>query len=193
MKEKFSNHFAKYRSLTADETTAIHESMIIKHFAKDDFLIREGQVMNDTYFVLQGCVRQYKLVDGDEITTNFFTEEQWIISSGDMSGNEPSADYLVCCEDTVVSVGNEESARRIFENFPQFESIARAILQDVLFENQKMLSAFLTQTPEQRYISLQKSRPDILQRVSQYHIASYIGVKPESLSRIRKRLAENRD
>jgi CRP-like cAMP-binding protein len=66
-------------------------------------------------------------------------------------------------------------------------------LQDVLFEQQKMLSSFLTQTPELRYINLQKSRPDILQRVSQYHIASYIGVKPESLSRIRKRLAENRD
>jgi CRP-like cAMP-binding protein len=189
MKEKFSNHFAKYSALSESEIKAIHDSMIIKHFSKDDFLIREGQVMIDTYFVLQGCVRQYKLVDGNEITTHFFTEEQWIISTGDISGNEPSADYLICCEDTVVSVGNEESARKIFENFPRFESIARSILQDVLFEQQKMLSSFLTQTPEQRYINLQKSRPDILQRVSQYHIASYIGVKPESLSRIRKRLA----
>jgi CRP-like cAMP-binding protein len=193
MKEKFSNHFAKYSPLSESEVKAIHDSMIIKRFSKDDFLIREGQVMKDTYFVLQGCVRQYKLVDGNEITTKFFTEEQWIISTGDMNDNEPSADYLVCCEDTVVSVGNEESAIRIFEHFPRFESIARAIVQDVLFDYQKMLSAFITQTPEQRYLNLQKTRPDILQRVSQYHIASYIGVKPESLSRIRKRLAENRD
>lgn len=189
MKEKFSNHFAKYSALSESEIKAIHDSMIIKHFSKDEFLIREGQVMNDTYFVLQGCVRQYKNVDGNEITTNFFSEEQWIISTGDISGNEPSTDYLICCEDIIVSVGNEESAQKIFVNFPRFESIARAILQDVLFEHQKILSSFLTQSPEQRYVSLQKNRPDILQRVSQYHIASYIGVKPESLSRIRKRLA----
>ncbi len=193
MKEKFSNHFAKYSPLNESEIKAIHDSMTIKYFSKDDFLVREGQLMKDTYFVLQGCVRQYKIVDGNEITTNFYTEEQWIISTGDLKDNEPSADYLVCCEDTVVSVGNEESALLIFEKFPRFESIARAIVQDVLFDYQKMLSAFITQTPEQRYLNLQKTRPDLLQRVSQYHIASYIGVKPESLSRIRKRLAENRD
>ena len=80
----------------------------------------------------------------------------------------------------------------MFKIFPRFETISRAVIEDYFSKQKNILTAFLTDTPEQRYLKLIQTRPDLFQRVPQYHIASYIGIKPESLSRIRKKLADNR-
>jgi len=191
MHNKFVNYFSKVSTLSELESKAIAENMCIKTFKKGDFLLKEGQIAIDTYFVLEGCIREYIEIDGEEKTTNFFTEEQWVISMNNFSYQSPSENNLVCVEDTIVSVGNEEQAQKMFKIYPRFETIARAIVEADFAEQKKQLTSYLTDSPEQRYMKLLKSRPDIFQRVPQYQIASYIGVKPESLSRIRKRIAFN--
>lgn len=188
MDNKFVNYFSKISPLSAEESKAIAESMRVKHFKKGEFLLKEGQVCMDTYFILEGCIREYILVEGEEKTTNFFTEEQWVISLNNFNSKVTSETNLICVEDTTVSMGNEEQAQEMFKKFPRFETISRAIVEADFAEQKKQLTSYLTDTPEQRYLKLLKSRPDIFQRVPQYHIASYIGVKPESLSRIRKRI-----
>lgn len=189
LKENFSNHFSKYGSLTNDEKTAIHESMIVRKFPRDFTLVNDGEVLRETYYVLQGLIRRYTLLDGEDTTTAFYTENQWILSPGDGMLAAPFSGNLVCMEETLVVVGNEQSAIKLFANHPRFESVARSIVQEALFQQERFHTTWITQTPEQRYVSLSEQRPDLLQRVSQYHIASYIGIKPESLSRIRKRIA----
>ena len=89
----------------------------------------EGQVSVDTYFILEGCIREYIMVDSEEKTTNFFTEEQWVISMSNFNAQTPSAHYLVCIEDTIVSVGNEQAAQAMFKKFPRFETISRAVME----------------------------------------------------------------
>ncbi len=127
------------------------------------------------------------MVDGEEKTTDFFTENQWVLSLSGFDEANPSTHFLVCVEETTV-VGNEEAAQKIFKNFPRFETVSRMVMEKAFAEQQSRMNSFMTDTPEQRYSKLVKSKPDLLQRVPQYQIASYIGVKPESLSRIRKRL-----
>ena len=188
MHNKFIKYFSRISPLSAEESKAIEENMCIKTFKKGDFLLKEGQLSVDTYFVLEGCIREYILVDGEEKTTNFFTEEQWVISLNNFSPNSPSTHNLVCVEDTTVSVGNERQAQEMFKRFPRFETISRAIVEADFVEQKKLMTSYLTDSPEQRYLKLLKSRPDLFQRIPQYHLASYIGVKPESLSRIRKRI-----
>lgn len=191
MKNKFIDHFSRISPLTPEEIKGIEEAMLIKTFEKGTILLKEGQKSIDTYFVLGGCIREYILTDGVEKTTNFFTEDQWVISLNNFNPENLSAHYLICVEDTTVSIGNEESAQKMFKQFPRFETISRAVMEIFFSEQKKLLTSFLTDSPEQRYLTLLKSRPDLFQRIPQYHIASYIGVKPESLSRIRKRVVDN--
>lgn len=187
---KLIAYFSRISPLSDEEARAIEKSMSPKIFKKGAVLLKEGEISVDTYFVLEGCIRQYLIVDGEEKTTNFFTEGQWVISATSLLQHEPSAHALVCAEDCTLVVGNEQAAQEMFTTFPRFETIARAVMETAFAEQQKAMTSHLTDTPEQRYLKLQKTRPDLFQRVPQYQIASYLGVKPESLSRIRKRLLE---
>lgn len=162
--------------------------MVLKTYKKGAYLLREGQISVDTYFILEGCIREFVVNDGEEKTTNFFTEEQWVISLNNFGPQSPATHNLICVEDTTVSVGNERQAQKMFKQFPRFETISRVIVEADFAEQKKLLTSYLTDSPEQRYLKLLSSRPDLFQRIPQYQLASYIGVKPESLSRIRKRV-----
>ena len=190
LKQKFIDHFSRISPLSREESQAIADSMLVKVFPKGTFLVREGQIAVDSYFVLEGCIRQYSLVDGEEKTTEFFTEDQWAISLNSFTRGDAASFYWVCNEDTSVSMGNEQQAQALFKRFPRFETISRAVVEGAFADQQRKLNSFMTDSPEQRYEKLRKDRPDLIQRTPQYQIASYIGVKPESLSRIRKRMAK---
>ena len=187
MKNILIDYFLRHTKLTETQIEALKESMIIKTYPKGEHLLQEGQFNSDTFFVLKGLVRQYKLTEGNDITTNFYPEEQWIISLDD---NENSAaNYnLLCMEDTSVVVGNEEKAMELFKQFPELAQLSGKVMESVFIEQQKSINTYITSKPEQRYLSLMQEHPDLLQRIPQYDIASYIGVKPETLSRIRKKM-----
>lgn len=188
MKEKIVRYFSQISPISVEEAEAIKESSVIKTFKKGTVLLREGQFSGDTYFVLQGLIRQYQIIDGEEKTTNFFVEDQWIISLAGSEPQKPSNCYWVCDEDSVLLTGNDASAQALFDRFPRLEGIARKIIENTFAEFQQKMLNYLSDSPEQRYLRLVESNPDLVQRIPQYQLASYIGVKPESLSRIRRRI-----
>ncbi|MDY7229602.1 Crp/Fnr family transcriptional regulator [Hyalangium rubrum] len=189
MKRKLVDYFHRISPLSDEEAQAILDSMVVKTCPKGTHLLMAGQVCTEAYFVLQGCVRQYYVVDGEERSNGFFTEDEWVLSIQSMMNQTPADHFLVCAEDTTLVVGTGQREGDLYRRFPRFESISRMVMQKVLAEQQEWFASHLTDTPEQRYLKLSKTRPDILQRIPQYQLASYIGVKPESLSRIRKRIA----
>ncbi len=169
---------------------SIEELSQKKHFKKGDILIREGQVVDQCFHVFQGCLRQYRIVDGEERSIFFFTEDQSILSLTQNNSIYLSNFYIDCIEDTTVTVMNAADEKELYRRHPEIESMSRMSLEGMIKNYQEMFSDFLISTPEERYLKILVDRPDLLARVPQYHLASYLGVKPESLSRIRKRLAE---
>ncbi len=126
------------------------------------------------------------------MTTDFFTEGQ-VATPSAFGKKTPSVYYSECIEDTVAAVGTLEQESEIFKKYPEMESIARMMGEAMMAQQQDYLSEFKMASPEEWYIQLQKSRPELIRRVPQYQLASYLGVTPESLSRIRKRLSKRND
>jgi len=181
-------YVSRFMELSEAEAQVILESIQFKAYKKGDILLREGQISNLCYFNMKGCVRQYYLIDGEERTTNFYTEGQPISPNEGTFKKKPSKFYLSCVEDCILSVGTPEDELRFFQKHPQFEMVCRIAVEDELGKSQHDFAAFMLSSPEERYMNLLKSRPELIERVPQYQLASYLGIKPESLSRIRKRI-----
>lgn len=157
-------------------------------FKKGTVLLREGEVNTKCYFLLRGCVREYVVKDGVEKTTNFYTEYQSLDTFIDAANPVPSKFNLVCLEDCIVTVSKSSLIEELCRTIPHLESIVLQEVQQAGSEAQDEMARFITSSPEERYLHLLETRPDLFQRVPQHLIASYIGVTAESLSRIRKRI-----
>ncbi len=181
-------YISQFMALTETEAREIVQMIKVRSFRKGTTLLKEGQVTKLCYFVLKGCIRQYFLVDGEEKTTNFFTEGQPVTSYEGTFKRSPSKYYLSCLEDVIVSVGSPEDEAAFFEKFPRLEPARQMAVEEELGKAHSALTSFMLNSPEERYLHLLKTRPDLLDRVPQYQLASYLGVTPESLSRIRKRI-----
>lgn len=151
-------------------------------------LLQAGAVAKDSYYCIAGCVRLYYLVDGEERTTAFYTEGQSIASLHSFINQVPANHYLGCVEDCTLAVWAYTAEKELYRRHPRLESFCRIAVENDFGRHQEQLAAFIIRTPEERYADLQETRPDLLQRVPQYLLAGYLGVTPESLSRIRKRM-----
>lgn len=189
MEQQFLAYFSRMKALSEVEKCAITDGIDIRHFPKGTTLFREGHLFPASYFVLSGCVRQFILKDGRETSTHFFTEEQWIITANMGDSDRASRYSLDCVEACTLVVGSESQGNQLLHKLPELRALSLMILEQTIAQQQTMMASFLMDTPTQRYLSLQTQRPDLLERVPQYQLASYIGILPESLSRIRKRLA----
>lgn len=176
-------------TLTPKEKQAIQDSIQIKEFKKGTFILMEGDTLYMCYFIIKGCVREYYIIDGEERTTNFFVEQDAISSMNGNTTRTPSKYFLECLEDVVVTTSSEEKEQEMYKRFPKFETMCRIKMEEMVGEYQEKLARYITSSPKERYQYLQQNRPELLDRVPQYQLASYIGVKPETLSRIRKRMA----
>ena len=105
---------------------------------------------------------------------------------------KPALQFIDALEDTQLWLLHHDHLHRLYQEIPRFESFGRAMAENVVIGSQRRTASFLFDSPEERYLSLLRERPKVLERIPLHHIASYLGIKPESLSRIRKRLADSR-
>lgn len=188
MEHVLFDFISKYMPLSDEEKKAIVDLDIFKTYKKGTILLKEGQNSSAGYFVIKGCIRCYYLIDGEEKTTAFYTEMESLSPLCSIN-KKPSEYYVSCVEDCILVVSNPGMEEIIFAKFPRFETLCRLLSEELLANRQATFDDFITSSPEQRYLNLLQTRPDLLQRVPQHQLASYLGMKPQSLSRIRKRLA----
>jgi CRP-like cAMP-binding protein len=189
MQDILFDFISKYISLTEDEKNAILSLDLFRTVKKGTILLEEGQKSQDEYFVLKGCIRKYYIIDGDEKTTAFFTEMEGLTPHC-TKNNAPSEYFISCVEDTILTVTNPDMGVEVNAKFPKFEIMCRMLSEELLAKQQINFDEFKISSPEQRYLNLLQTRPDLIQRVPQHQLASFLGVKPQSLSRLRARIFE---
>lgn len=182
---------SKYITLTEEEKNALIELNLFHSVKKGTILLNEGQKSKDGYFVLKGCIRKYYIIDGEEKTTAFFTEMEGLTPHCAIH-NSPSEYYISCVEDCFLAVSNNEMSIEVNNKFPKFEIMCKLLSEELLAKQQINFDEFKTSSPEQRYLNLIQKRPDLIQRVPQHQLASYLGIKPQSLSRLRARISEKK-
>jgi len=187
MENEILKYLSKYIPITKELEEEISRIEFIKCFDKGTILLEEGKKSNECFFIIKGCIRSFYIKDGEEKTTEFYTEEQAVIPSA-YGIKIPSAYYLECIEDTITGVGTPELETEMYQKFPQIESLNRALGEAIMAKNQDTFAEFKMASHEEKYLALLKNRPELIQRAPQHQIASYLGIKPESLSRIRKRI-----
>ncbi|RWU10881.1 Crp/Fnr family transcriptional regulator [Pedobacter chitinilyticus] len=189
MEDLLFDFISKYVSLTNEEKNAILSLNLFHSVKKGTILLKEGQKSKNSYFVLKGCMRTYYIVDGEEKTTAFYTEMEALTPPCVIS-NKPSEYYVSCTEDTILIISTAEMEMEINGKFPKFETMCKRLSEENLVKQRVDFDEFKTSSPEQRYLNLLEKRPDLIQRIPQYQLASYLGMKPASLSRIRARIVE---
>lgn len=182
---------SKYISLTEDEKNIILSLDIFHSVKKGTILLKEGQRTKDSYFVLKGCIRAYYVLDSEEKSTAFYTEME-ALTPPCVINKTPSEYYISCIEDTILTITNSDMEAEINGKFPRFETLCKILSEEKLAKQQINFDEFKTSSPEQRYLNLLQKRPDLIQRVPQHQLASYLGIKPQSLSRLRARILEKK-
>ena len=180
---------SSFIDLTDEEKQGILEAFPIREFEKETNLLREGQVARDAFLVIKGCVRKYSIEGGEEKTTAFYTEFESAVNFDSMANGSPSKYYFTCTEDSTVAILNSEKENALYKKFPRFGEVCRVEMEKMLGASQEEMVSFINFTPKERYLNLLKTRPELINRVPQYQLASYLGIKPETLSRIRKRIS----
>ena len=188
MSKELIDFLSQYATFNDDELRIIENESDVREYPKGYVLLREGEMATNTFLVLKGCVRSYYIKDGEEKNTEFFIEHD-LITPVSCVVKAPSEYYIECLEDCIVSIGSRERTEQFMAAHPRLVSMCRKILEDVAASQQISWDRFRNLTAEEHYQEIMAKRPELLERIPQYHLASYLGIQPQSLSRIRKRLA----
>ena len=176
--------------LTTEELQLLKSFFIPKKLRKKQYLLQEGDVNKFTAFVEKGVMRSYTIGEnGNEHIIQFALEGWWISDNYSFQTGEPSSYTIDALEDAELLLITTSSMEAMLEKIPKMERYFRLLLQKNIIALQQRLACTLSQTAEEKYLSFSNLYPTIIQRVPQHMIASYLGVTPETLSRIRKQMS----
>jgi len=172
----------------ADEAVA-QRLFYQKGYKKGDRLLTEGEICRNIIFIESGLVRYYINKDGEEQTNYFNKEGEFVCDYPSFLPQTPSIVNIQAVEDSIVQMISFDGIQQFYKEVENGERFGRMAIEAVFVSVVTQIASIYTDTPEMRYQKFLLNYPAIVQRIPQYYIASYVGVKPQSLSRIRKRLS----
>lgn len=187
MYEEIDVHVAKHIQLTEEEKEKFHEFLVFKQLRKRQYLIQEGTYATHKYFVIKGCLKAYEVDElGNEHIVQFAKEDWWVSDFKAFFKGEKARLNIDCIEDCQLLGIQKDNLELLYAHIPKFERFFRIKLTNAYVSLQDRILSAMEKTSAERYMDFLNTYPNIEQRVPNYLIANYLGIKPESLSRLRK-------
>ncbi len=183
-------HFSNYLPLDNSEILELESKLIEKKVKRRQFILQEGDVCKHYTFVVSGCFKMYKVDNkGQEHNLQFSIENGWIADIGSFHSEYPSELYIEALEQSTILQITKPDLIFLYKHYPKFDRIFRVLIENAFISLQKRVLQNISSTAEERYVDFLKSYPNLFNRISNIQIASFIGVTPEFLSKIRKNIA----
>lgn len=190
--EPLINYFNKLIPLSAEEKKLVETTFYPRLFRKRQYVLQEGDVCTQFYFVVRGCLRMYKIDEkGNTHILQFAAENHWITDLGSFHGLKPSTLNIDVLEDAVVLQISRENLISVYTQAPKFDRIFRVLLENSFVRLQERLLQNISSGAEERYQSFLELYPHLINRLSQVQIAAFLGITPEFLSRLRNRRSKS--
>ena len=185
-------YFNRFLPLNEKEAAFVEEIFKERRVKKRQFILHEGEISKYNTYVVEGCFRMY-LVDrtGKEHNLQFAIENWWIGDIGSFFSEQPTTLYIEALENSVVLQINREDQLKMFVEYPKFNHIFRVLAENGMVGLQRRTLQNISSTAEERYLDFVERYPQFFNRISNVQIASYLGVTPEFLSTIRKKLVKS--
>jgi len=191
MFENIRQYYEKFVKIREEDWKLLENKLTVRQLRKGEFLTREGEPVNEVSFVEEGLLRMFYHRDGKEISAQFFYPGVYMSVYDSFLTRKPARINIDALTDSTVINLNYEAVQELYEYNMEFQKFGRLIAEAILISTQKRVMSLMLDDPETRYINLVNERPKVIQTIPQYMIASYLGVTPEGLSRIKKRIQES--
>ena len=183
-------YYQNLLSFTDAELRLLGKFFIRVELGKKEFILKEGQVCDWIGFMESGLVRHFHYKKFDEISCDFSRRNQFITDFESFNSGEPSKINLVTLEDTVFYRINKVNVAELYLENEKFSVAGRMIVERILLRISKMAESFMNYAPQERYQNFQIEYKDIFEKIPAKYISSFLGIKAESLSRIKKRISK---
>lgn len=191
MHSELITRIKQYVQLKKNDIPVIETLFRQKTLKKGELFLKEGKICRELGFIKKGLVCYYVTPDGNEVVHNFASENEFICNYDSFIKQMASQKNIMALEPVELLVISLEDLQQLFKTLSNGERFGRLLMEDVYTDAIKHILSFYTKSPEERYTQLLSTNKALQQRIPQYYIASYVGVKPQSLSRIRKRMLKS--
>ena len=183
--------FHRFPSVKREDVQALQQVAVLRTYAAGEVFVPIGNTRQKVGIIEQGLARGYRIkASGEEVSVMFAKEGEVVAAHDAIFYKIPTEQQIHFLEDSRVFVFDYRDVERLAANNPHIDYLRQQFIQEFLIKVLRRLETFLVYTPEQRYRWLEREEPELLQRVQQKHLASFMGITPVSLSRLRKRLRE---
>ncbi|OJJ19865.1 cyclic nucleotide-binding protein [marine bacterium AO1-C] len=184
------DYFNNILPLNDAECAILEEVFKQRRIKRRQFILHEGDICQEATFVVTGCFKMYYIDDnGKEHNIQFAIENNWIGDIGSFHAGEPTKFYVEALENSLILQINKPNLYRLYDDYPKFNRRFRVMKEHFIVHLQRRLLQNISTTAEGRYLDFLKRSPHYFNRISNVQIASYLGVTPEFLSTIRKKIA----
>ena len=190
--ESLIEYFNRLLTLDQEEIAFVEKVFKERKVKRRQFILQEGDVCKLNTFVVEGCFKMYMVdANGKEHNLQFAIENWWIGDIGSFHSETPSKLYIEALENSIILQIQKENQLKLFLDYPKFNRIFRVLAENAMVSLQQRVLQNISSTAEERYLDFLQRHPQFFNRISNVQIASYLGVTPEFLSTIRKKIAKS--